>query len=85
MRAALGRVMPAVSAAPAATAAIHGTDVGVAYRAVNADTDDAECLFGSRGNRTARVWRPASAEVQPGELICSAAEALSLQDTTPPH
>lgn len=85
VRAALARVMPAASAAPTATVTVQGADVGVAYRTMDADTDNVDCLFGSRVNGTVRVWRPAGVQVRPGELTCSAAEALSLQGTTPPH
>lgn len=85
VRAVLARTMPAISGAPTATVVVQGTDVGVAYRMMDADTNHVDCLFGSRVNGTVRVWRPVGAEVQPGGLSCSVAEALSLQGTTPPR
>lgn len=93
--AALARSMPAprsfnpdtqtADRAPQQDVALRGADVGVAYRAGDRSTGGIDCLLGSRVKGATLVWRPSWAQVQPGELPCTAETALDRQGTTPPH
>jgi len=70
---------------PAQDVALRGNDVGVAYRAGDRSTGGIDCLFGSRVQGATLVWRPSWEQVQPGELPCTADNALNRQGITPPH
>ncbi|MGW5721935.1 hypothetical protein ACWEVP_37575 [Amycolatopsis sp. NPDC003865] len=92
--AALGRSMPPVpldpetqtrGRPPLRDVAVHGNDVGVAFRAGDRPTGGIDCLLGSRIGGSTLVWRPSWTQVQPGELTCTADTALGRQGVTPPH
>ncbi|MFG1645536.1 hypothetical protein ACGFMK_35085 [Amycolatopsis sp. NPDC049252] len=70
---------------PVQDVAVRGNDVGVAYRAGDRSTGGIDCLLGSRVGGSTLVWRPSWAQVQPGELTCTAETALDRQGITPPH
>lgn len=70
---------------PMQDVALHGNDVGVAFRAGDRSTGGIDCLLGSRIGGSTLVWRPSWAQVQPGELTCTAETALGRQGVTPPH
>jgi hypothetical protein len=65
--------------APEVRAAVDGADLGISVRG------DDGCLLGSRVDGTALVWRPSWVQVQPGELSCDPATALSRLGIDPPH
>ncbi|MDI1462561.1 hypothetical protein QEZ54_16435 [Catellatospora sp. KI3] len=66
----------------------RGATVGLALRAVDLDRSSFDCrlarLDTAQGGKP-EVWRPDSAQLQPGEMSCSAAEAAGALGQRPPH
>lgn len=92
VRAALERELPAppvdpqtglAGRPPRLDAVVRGGEVGVAVAA--GQGEGADCLLGARTGGTVLVWWPPRVVVQPGELGCHAATALTEQSRHSPH
>lgn len=58
---------------------------GIAARAVDDETRKLSCVMARRRDGEIKTWSPAAVQLQPGELTCSAGEALAGYGITPPH
>lgn len=64
---------------------VHNSGAGIAARAVDDETRAIHCIMARSRDGEIKVWSPSSVQLQPGELTCSAGEALAGYGMTPPH
>jgi hypothetical protein len=62
-----------------------GASAAIAARAEDDETKTTHCLMARLRDGEVKVWSPASVQLKPGELICSAGEALAGAGIIRPH